>query len=138
MASAKLIWQGGGPASVMASILLATGQITNLLRGDPQFDTVLGGNLILIAHVLLIFALITLYGAQARRSGVLGLLGTAVGVLGTTLIVTIVFVGTADAHSVRAHRLTACRRCEARSLKPQGGYWIPRIVYSARRCSTSP
>ena len=49
-------------------------------------------------HVLLIFALITLYSAQAGRSGVLGLVGTAMGVLGTTLIVTIVFVDTAGAH----------------------------------------
>ncbi len=66
MAPAKLIWRGGGPASVMAGILLATGQITNLFRGDPQFSTVLGGNLILLAHVLLIFALITLYMVRSR------------------------------------------------------------------------
>jgi hypothetical protein len=69
MAPAKLIWPALRPASVMAGILLATGQITNLFRGNPQFDTVLGGNLILIAHVLLIFALITLYGAQADGAG---------------------------------------------------------------------
>jgi hypothetical protein len=128
MAPAKLIWRGGGPASVMAGILLATGQITNLFRGDPQFDTVLGGNLILIAHVLLIFAFIALYGAQAGRSGVLGLLGTAMGVLGTTLIVTIVFADTAGAHSARAPPTDDVS--SVRSTIPEAAGWILDSAYS--------
>jgi hypothetical protein len=62
---------------------------------------VLGGNFVLIAHVLLIFAFMALYRGQARRSGVLGVLGMAMGIIGTTLVVIIVFVTTAGAYSVQ-------------------------------------
>src|SRR5918993_5682774 len=101
MSSSNLIRWGGGLACVVAGFLLAIGQIVNLLVGDREFGAVLGGNLVLIAHVLLIFAFMALYRAQARRSGVLGVLGMAMGIIGTALVVTIVFVTTAGAYSVQ-------------------------------------
>ena len=128
MAPTQLIWRGGGLTCVVAGVLLATGQITNLLGGDPQFGTVVGGNLIHIAHLLLIFALISLYSAQARRSGVLGLLGTAMGIIGTSLIVTIVFVNTAGAYSVRVPPNGT--GSPVRSTVPEATEWILDSVYS--------
>jgi hypothetical protein len=128
MAPTQLIWRGGGLTCVIAGVLLATGQITNLLGDDTQFGTVVGGNLIHIAHLLLIFALISLYSAQARRSGVLGLLGTAMGIIGTSLIVTIVFVNTAGAYSVRVP--PSGNGSPVRSTVPEATAWILDSVYS--------
>lgn len=54
--------------------LLLLGHILDL-GGDPEYGTVLGGSLVLTAHVVLVFALVALYAAQAEQRGLLGSLG---------------------------------------------------------------
>jgi hypothetical protein len=58
---------------------------------------VLGGTLVLTAHVVLIFALVALYAAQAEQSGLLGSLGMVLSVVGTTLVSGVVLVEIAGA-----------------------------------------
>ena len=53
--SKKLIQLGGGLASAAAGILLL-GHVLNL-GGDPECGTVPGASSVLIAHVVLVFAL---------------------------------------------------------------------------------
>lgn len=67
------------------------GHLLNL-GGDPEYGTVLDSNSVLAAHVLLDFALVALYSAQAERSGVPGILGMVLGVTGTTLVCEVVLV----------------------------------------------
>src|SRR5215204_880340 len=68
LASWNLIRAGGGLASAAAGILLLVGHVLNL-GGDPVYGTVPGASSVLTAHVLLVFALVALYAAQAERSG---------------------------------------------------------------------
>ena len=96
MASWNLIRAGGGLASAAAGILLLVGHVLNL-GGDPEYGTVPGANSVLTAHVLLVFALVALYAAQAERSGVPGILGMVLGVAGTTLVSGVVLVEMAGA-----------------------------------------
>jgi hypothetical protein len=58
---------------------------------------VLGGTLVLTAHVVLIFVLVALYAAQAEQSGLLGSLGMVLSVVGTTLVSGVVLVEIAGA-----------------------------------------
>src|ERR687897_1810277 len=83
--SCNLIRAGGGLASAAAGILMLVGHVLNL-GGDPVYGTVPGASSVLTAHVLLVFALVALYAAQAERSGVPGVLGMVLGVAGTTLV----------------------------------------------------
>jgi hypothetical protein len=53
---------------------------------------VLGGTLVLTAHVVLVFAIVALYAAQAEQSGLLGSVGIVLGVVGTTLVSGVVLV----------------------------------------------
>ena len=92
----NLIRAGGGLASAAAGILLLVGQVLNL-GGDPVYSTVPGASSVLTAHVLLVFALVALYAAQAERSGVPGVLGMVLGVAGTTLVSGVVLVEMAGA-----------------------------------------
>ena len=94
--SSNLIRAGGGLASAAAGILLLVGHVLNL-GGDPVYSTVPGANSVLTAHVLLVFALVALYAAQAERSGVPGVLGMVLGVAGTTLVSGVVLVEMAGA-----------------------------------------
>ena len=96
MSSSNLIRTGGGLASAAAGLLLALGHLLDL-GGDPEYGTVLGGTLVLTAHVVLIFALVALYAAQAQQSGLLGSLGMVLGVVGTTLVSGVVLVEIASA-----------------------------------------
>ena len=96
MSSSNLIRTGGGLASAAAGLLLALGHLLDL-GGDPEYGTVLGGTLVLTAHVVLIFALVALYAAQAQQSGLLGSLGMVLGVVGTTLVSGVVLVEIAGA-----------------------------------------
>jgi hypothetical protein len=73
VASANLVRSGGGVASIVAGVLLL-GHVFDL-GGDSEYGTVLGGSLVLTAHVALVFALVALYAAQAERSGLAGSLG---------------------------------------------------------------
>jgi hypothetical protein len=87
---------GGGLASAAAGLLLLFGHLLDL-GGDREYDTVLGGNLVLAAHVVLVFALVALYVAQAEQSGLLGSLGVVLNVVGTTLVCGVVMVEIAGA-----------------------------------------
>ncbi len=71
MSSERIVRAGGGLASAVAGLLLLLGHILDL-GGDPRYGTVLGGTLVLTAHVVLVFALVALYAAQAEQSGLLG------------------------------------------------------------------
>jgi hypothetical protein len=95
LASWNLIRAGGGLASA-AGILLLVSHVLNL-GGDPEYGTVPGASSVLTAHVLLVFALVALYAAQAERSGVPGILGMVLGVAGTTLVSGVVLVEMAGA-----------------------------------------
>jgi hypothetical protein len=96
MSSSKFVRFGGGLASASAGILLLVGHLLNL-GGDPQYGTVLGSLSVLTAHVLLVFALVALYTAQAEESGLLGTLGMVLSVVGTTLASGVILVEIAGA-----------------------------------------
>ncbi len=100
MSSETLIRTGGGLASAAAGLLLLLGHILDL-GGDPEYGTVLGGALVLTAHVVLVFALVALYAAQAEQSGLLGSLGMVLSVVGTTLVSGVVMVEIAGASGVK-------------------------------------
>ena len=96
MSSSNLVRAGGGLASAAAGILLLVGHLLDL-GGDPEYGTVLGSSSVLAAHVLLVFALVGLYAAQAERSGLLGSLGMVLSVVGTILVSGAVLVEIAGA-----------------------------------------
>jgi hypothetical protein len=96
MSSSNLVRAGGGLASAAAGILLLVGHLLDL-GGDPEYGTVLGSSSVLAAHVVLIFALVGLYAAQAERSGLLGSLGMVLSVVGTILVSGVVLVEIAGA-----------------------------------------
>ena len=87
---------GGGLASASAGILLLVGHLLNL-GGDPEYGTVIGSLSVLTAHVLLVFALVALYAAQAEQSGLLGTSGMVLSVVGTTLASGVILVEIAGA-----------------------------------------
>ncbi len=96
MPSSNLIRTGGGLASAAAGLLLLLGHLLDL-GGDPEYGTVLGGTLVLTAHVVLVFALVALYAGQAEQSGLLGSLGMVLSVVGTTLVSGVVLIEIAGA-----------------------------------------
>jgi hypothetical protein len=96
MSSSNLGRAGGGLASAAAGILLLVGHLLDL-GGDPEYGTVLGSSSVLAAHVVLVFALVGLYAAQAERSGLLGSLGMVLSVVGTILVSGVVLVEIAGA-----------------------------------------
>jgi hypothetical protein len=67
---------------------------------------VLGSSAVLTAHVILVFALVALYAAQAERSGLLGGLGMILSVTGTTLASGVVLVEIAGASGVEVGAVT--------------------------------
>ena len=96
VSSSNLVQQGGGLTSIVAGVLLLLGHIFNL-GGDPEYGTVLGSSSVLTAHVLLVFALVSLYATQAEQSGPLGSLGMVLSVTGTTLASGVILVEIAGA-----------------------------------------
>ena len=94
--SSNLVHLGGGLASAAAGLLLLFGHVFDL-GGNPEYGTVLGGSLVLTAHVVLVFAFVALYAAQSEQSGLLGSLGMVLGVVGTTLVSGVVLVEIAGA-----------------------------------------
>jgi hypothetical protein len=92
----NLVRVGGGLASATAGVLLLLGHVLDL-GGDPEYGTVLGGSSVLAAHVLLVFALVALYAAQAEQSGSLGAPGMVFGVVGTTLASGVILIEIAGA-----------------------------------------
>lgn len=96
MSSENLVRTGGGLVSIAAGLLLLLGHLLDL-GGDPEHGTVLGGSLVLTAHVALVFAFVSLYAAQSEQSGLLGGLGMTLSVVGTTLVSGVVLVEIAGA-----------------------------------------
>ena len=96
MPVSNLVRTGGGLASTAAGILLLLGHLLDL-GGDSDYGTVLGGALVLTAHLVLVFALVGLYAAQAHQSDLLGSLGMVLSVVGTTLVCGVVLVEIAGA-----------------------------------------
>ncbi len=96
VAPSNLVRVGGGLASATAGVLLLLGHVLDL-GGDPEYGTVLGGSSVLAAHVLLVFALVALYAAQAEQSGSLGAPGMVFGVVGTTLASGVILIEIAGA-----------------------------------------
>lgn len=96
MSSSNLVRLGGGLTSAAAGILLLVGHLLNL-GGDPEYGTVLGSLWVLTAHVLLVFAFVALYVAQAQQSGLLGTSGMVLSVVGTTLASGVILVEIAGA-----------------------------------------
>jgi hypothetical protein len=101
MSSSNLLRQGGGLSSIVAGVLLLVGYILNL-GGDTEYSTVLGETLVLIAQVLLVFALVALWAVQPDQSDYLGALGMVLSVIGTTLVCGVVLVEIAGASGVEA------------------------------------
>ena len=99
MPLSNLVRSGGGLASAASGLLLLLGHLFNL-SGDPQYGTVLGLFLVLTAHVALVFALVALYAVQAERSGLLGIVGMVLSVVGTSLVSGVVLVEIAGASGV--------------------------------------
>jgi hypothetical protein len=101
VSSSNLLHVGGGLASAVAGVLLLLGHVLDL-GGDPEYGTVLGGSLVLAAHLLLVFAFVALYAAQAEQSGLVGSLGMVLSVVGTTLVTGVVLVELAGASGAAA------------------------------------
>jgi hypothetical protein len=94
--SENLVRVGGGSVSAAAGIFLLLGHLLDL-GGDPEYGTVLGGTLVLAAHLALVFGLVALWAVQAERGGPLGNLGMVLGVAGTALVCGVVLVEIAGA-----------------------------------------
>jgi hypothetical protein len=115
MSLSSLVRSGGGLASIMAGVLLLLGHVFNL-GGNPEYGTVAGSCSVLAAHVLLVFALVALYAAQAERSGSLGALGIVLSVIGTTLVSGVVLVEIAGASGADVEAVTGTGLSGALSL----------------------
>ena len=71
----------GGLVTIVAAILAVIGGLSGI-----NGRTVAGQWLSIASFVLLVFAMMALYAAQVERSGVLGLVGYALTVVGATII----------------------------------------------------
>jgi hypothetical protein len=128
MSSSNLVRQGGGLASIVAGILLLIGHLLNL-GGDPEYGTVLGASAVLTAHVILVFALVALYAAQAESGGILGALGMILSVIGTTLASGVVLVEIAGASGVEVEAVTESGLSGAISLLGGLAFLIGLILF---------
>lgn len=102
MVSSNLVRTGGGLASIAAGVLLLLGHLASL-GGDPDYGTVLGSSLVLVAHTLLVFALVVLCAVQAARGGALNVAGLVLSIVGTTLNAAAIFVEIAGASGQEVH-----------------------------------
>ena len=116
MPSSNLIWRGGGLASAAAGLLLLLGHLLDL-GGNSEYGTVLGGSLVLAAHVVLVFGLVALYAAQVEQSGLLGGLRMVLSVVGTTLVSGVVLVEIAGASGA------GWRTCSKRAFRGHSPCW---------------
>jgi hypothetical protein len=128
MTSSNLVRTGGGLASLAAGILLLVGHLLNL-GGDPEYGTVLGSGSVLAAHVVLVFALVALYAAQAQQSGLLGSLGMVLSVIGTTLASGVVLVEIAGASGAEVEAVTGAGLSGALSLLGGLAFLIGLILF---------
>jgi hypothetical protein len=130
MSSGNLVRAGGGLASAAAGLLLLLGHILDL-GGDPEYGTVLGGTLVLTAHVALVFALVALYAAQAQESGLLGGLGMVLSVVGTTLVSGVVMVEIAGASGAEVDPVLGAGLPSALALLGGLAFLIGLILFGA-------
>jgi hypothetical protein len=128
MPPSNLVRLGGGLANVVAGILLLLGHLLGL-GGDPEYGTVLGGILVLTAHVTLVFALVALYAVQAEQSGLLGSLGMVLGVVGTTLVSGVVLVEIAGASGAEVDAVLGAGLPSALALLGGLAFLIGLIVF---------
>ena len=112
----------------MAGVLLLLGHLLNL-SGDPEYGTVLGSSSVLTAHIILVFALIAIYAVQAESSGVLGVLGMILSVIGTTLASGVVLVEIAGASGVEVDAVTGAGLSGALSLLGGLAFLIGLILF---------
>ncbi|WCK53162.1 hypothetical protein PP175_17360 [Aneurinibacillus sp. Ricciae_BoGa-3] len=80
-----------GYASIITGILFILAHTLNL-GGPEDFGTVTGETLVLAAHSLLVFVFFAIFALHGERNGILGLLGMALGIIGTILVTAIVYV----------------------------------------------
>jgi hypothetical protein len=128
MSSSNLVRTGGGLASAAAGILLLIGHLLNL-GGTPEYGTVLGSSSVLTAHVLLVFALVALYAAQADKTGLFGSLGMVLSVVGTTLASGVVLVEIAGASGAEVEAVTGAGISGALSLLGGLAFLIGLILF---------
>lgn len=128
MSTSNLVWTGGGLASAAAGILLLVGHLLNL-GGDPEYGTVLGSSSVLTAHVVLVFALVALYAAQAEQSGLLGSLGMVLSVVGTTLASGVILVEIAGASGAEVESVIGAGLSGALSLLGGLAFLIGLILF---------
>ena len=112
----------------MAGGLLLVGHILNL-GGDPEYGTVLGSLLVLVARITLVFALVALYAAQAEQSGLVGGLGMVLSVMGTTLASGVILVEIAGASGVEVEAVTGAGPSGALSLLGGLAFLIGLILF---------
>jgi hypothetical protein len=130
MPSSNLIWRGGGLASAAAGLLLLLGHLLDL-GGNSEYGTVLGGSLVLTAHVVLVFGLVALYAAQVEQSGLLGALGMVLGVVGTTLVSGVVLVEIAGASGAEVENVLGAGLPGALALLGGLAFLIGLILFGA-------
>jgi hypothetical protein len=128
MQLSNLVRTGGGLASVAAGILLLVGHLLNL-GGNSEYGTVLGSSSVLTAHVVLVFALVALYAAQAEQSGLLGSLGMVLSVVGTTLASGVILVEIAGASGAEVEAVTGAGLSGALSLLGGLAFLIGLILF---------
>jgi len=130
MSLENLVRTGGGLTCAVAGLLLLLGHILDL-GGDPEYGTVLGGSLVLTAHVVLVFALVALYAAQAEQSGLLGILGMVLSVVGTTLVSGVVLIEIAGASGAEADAVLSAGLTSALALLGGLAFLIGLILFGA-------
>ncbi len=130
MPSENLVRTGGGLASAAAGVLLLLGHLLDV-GGDPQHGTVLGGGLVLTAHLTLVFGLVALWSAQAERGGLLGSLGMVLGVVGTTLVCGVVLVEIAGASGAEVDAVLGAGLPAALALLAGLSFLIGLILFGA-------
>ena len=130
VSSSNLLHVGGGLASAVAGVLLLLGHVLDL-GGDPEYGTALGGILVLAAHVVLVFAFVALYAAQAEQSGLLGILGMVLSVVGTTLVSGVVLIEIAGASGAEADAVLRAGLTSALALLGGLAFLIGLILFGA-------
>jgi uncharacterized protein len=122
--AAYKVYQGDDYRYPIAGYLLDLG-------GDTEYGTVLGGTLVLAAHLALVFGLVALWAAQAERSGPLGSLGMVLGVAGTTLVCGVALVEIAGASGAEVEAVLAAGLPAALALLAGLAFLVGLILFGA-------
>lgn len=99
MSSPQVFKSIGGLAGIITGVFLFTAHLLNFVSSSSN-GTVVGKTMVLIAHILAVFALIGIYEALSSKNGLLGTLGMILSVVGTIIVSAIVFVEIAAASGV--------------------------------------